>query len=362
MLALFSLKIEPDGTRSHSDGSLFSLPPELCDMYRLNQYYSISSQGWSVSEFGYLCYQRTTKSGTRHILPGLYLTDGPKPKKKFHGYRPILSKRDVEAYVASHIDRNEGFMQQAEQEMTALVHDLRHLSSAIYHSTEQAQRAFRQDDRSELSEGLKTIVATQTMLRVRIDYLDYVSGVDRFEDDTKITVFSRVDKVVRCFTATANDKAVRLNLRGQSFRITRGPNILDIVPYSIIDNAIKYSPKNCDVTVSVFDTADRTTVSVASMGPCLGEEEFETVFERSVRGKNAAKLRPSGTGLGLAVAKDIIEVFGGEISVKPSGEVSLFDEVPHQNIEFRFSVPTFGEDLVRARRFQNRRSRRISKA
>ena len=358
MLALFSIIVQPDDTYVVSNGSLVHLPPELCGKHRVSQYLKISSEGWTVSELGYLCLHRTTKSGLRYIFPGLYLIDGPKPKKKIYDYKPSLSKKDIETYAEEHIQRSEAQKVQAELELTALIHDLRHLSTAIYHSAEQAERAARDNDRSEIFEGIKTVIATQTMLKARINYLDYTNGVDRFDANTEISVFSRVDKVVRCFSASAMDKRVSLRLSGQSFRLTRGPNILDIVPYTLIDNAIKYSPPNYDVEVSVYDTDDNTVVSVTSVGPDIAGEEQAKIFERGVRGNHATEMRPSGTGLGLAVATEIIEKFGGELSVVCIGNSLLIEKVPHREIRFRFTVPSFGEDTNRMERFEAGRTRR----
>ncbi len=262
-------------------------------------------------------------------------------------------------YVDSHLERRKNFRAQAEQEMTALVHDLRHLSGAIYHSAEQADRAFQQNNRSEMQEGLRTIVATQTMLKARINYLDYISGVDRFELDERIPIYSRVDKVVRCFSAAAKDRKLRIKLSGSSFRVTSGPNILEIVPYTLIDNAIKYSPPNYQVEVSVYDTDDHTIVTVASVGPQILETEKENIFKQGVRGEKAVKVRPTGTGLGLAVAKDIVDQFNGSITVRNLEEVCNVDDVPHHLISFEFKVPSFGEDAGRKNRFTlGKRTRR----
>lgn len=89
MLAFFSLIVQPDGSHTQSNGSLLHLPAELCDPHRIKSYLALTSDGWTVSEFGYLCFQRITRSGVRYIFPGLYLTDGPKPRKKFYGYKPL---------------------------------------------------------------------------------------------------------------------------------------------------------------------------------------------------------------------------------------------------------------------------------
>ena len=167
-----------------------------------------------------------------------------------------------------------------------------------------------------------------------------------------------MDKVKRCFESNAKSKNIDLHLSGESFRLARGPNILDIVTYTFVENAIKYSPKNKHVEISVEDTANSTRVSVSSFGPVIEKEELQEVFKRGGRGKNARKLRPSGTGLGLSVAKEIIDVFAGSIAVTPQGEIFIHDNVPFQRVTFSFVVPTAGEDEKRKRRIDRVRSRR----
>jgi len=330
-----------------SQGSLFKLPPELCDHYRVDRYKSIEPDGWHTSEFGYLLYRKTDDMGRVYILPGLYLEDAPKPKKIFYGYKASNTKIMIEEYLKQHMSRSREQRLLAEESTTALVHDLRHLSSAIYHSAEQAERARSNRNNAELADSLKTIVATQTMLKARIDYLDYTTGSDRFEAVEKIPVFSRVDKVVRCFRAAAKDKSVDIHLSGQSYRFTKGPNILDIVPYTLIDNAIKYTPPNNKVDVGVYDLDGKTVVSISSIGPVVLSGEHDKIFEAGFRGKTASTLRPSGTGIGLSVAKEIVEKFSGEISIRQEGDVIKNSGIDFLTTTFTFSVPSSGEDKYR---------------
>lgn len=347
MLAYFSIIVELDGTCNISQGSLFKLPPELCDRFRIQRYKLVTQDGWSVSEFGYLLLRKTDDLGRIYILPGLYLHDGPKPTKKFYGYKANNTKEMVEEYFHSHISYSREQRLIAEESITALVHDLRHLSSAIYHSAEQAERAHANGNNVELSDSLRTIIATQTMLKARIDYLDYTTGVDRFETLEKIPVYSRVDKVVRCFRAAARDKFISIELSGESYRFTKGPNILDIVPYTLIDNAIKYSPAHSRVGVSVYDTDEKTIVSISSIGPAIHADERDKIFESGFRGKSAVTLRPAGTGIGLSVAKEIIQKFSGAISINQSGEPFERNGIKYQATEFTFSVPSSGRDKSR---------------
>jgi len=342
MLAFFSLIRDRNGEFEISDGTLFNIPIELRDNFRLRSYKYIKKDGWSISEYGYSTLIMPDYNGNRYIIPGLYLTNGPRPNKKFYGYKPIFSKNEVEKYLEHHINRNKLHFEKAEEELTALVHDLRQLSSSIYHSATEARTHVENDDLESVKDSLKTVIATQTMLKVRTDFLDFSGGSNRFDEFERkeIPVYSRVDKVVRCFRAIARSKCISISISGPSYQLANGPNILDIVPYTIIDNAIKYARSNTEIKINVQDTEDKTIVKISSFGPSIESDELKSIFIRGYRGKNAKKERSIGTGIGLSVAKEVIELFGGEIFVHVGDDKNVFRGIDYSEISFVFSLPT----------------------
>ncbi|MEP3113267.1 HAMP domain-containing sensor histidine kinase [Nisaea sp.] len=352
MFAFFSVTVSDNNDLTTSPGSLITLPPELRDEYRIKKYSEIINQGWTTTEFGYSAYVKIDSFGNRYILPGLYLSDGPVPKKKFYGYKPLFSKKQVENYLSQQLEAIAEVRASSDAELTMLVHDLRHLSSSIYHSAIEAKNAHEGNNKSSnlVSQNIETVIATQTMLKVRIDYLDFANNIDRFDDEDEIPVYSRVDKVVRCFRAIAGSKRIQIRLSGQSYRLARGPNVLDIVPYTIIDNAIKYSPPNKRIDVVVRDSENETIVEISSTGPKIEDAELYHLFSQGFRGKNAIQFRNSGTGLGLAVAKKIIDIFGGKIWASSMIAGNGDGNIEMSNVRFSFSVPTAGEDQLRRRK------------
>lgn len=362
-LAFTSIHINAQGQHTYVEGSLFSLPPELCDQFRMSRYLELKNLGWSKSEFGYMAYMVEDGAGNRLIIPGLYLTDGARPAKKIHGYKPQFSAGQIENYVKSYLSLQDDARRSSEYELTALVHDLRHLSSSIYHSAVEAENASRSHNWSKTADGIKTIIASQTMLKVRIDYLDFSNSVDRFDEAERIPVYSRVDKVIRCFKAAANDKNIFIDLAGESYRLASGPNILDIAPYTLIENAIKYSPNNKTILVSVADRQEDTIVSITSVGPKIKEGEVDKIFDPHFRGEHAVKVRSTGTGQGLSVARRVIEAFNGDVSVSQAEETEFIGEIPYSEITFLFRVPTSGEDERRRQKFaQTKRRRKVRHA
>lgn len=339
MLAFPHLLIEPSGDFRFSDGLLFKLPPELCDQYRLEKYSSISKIGWSQSELGYWALARRDGRHNLIILPGLILLDAAQPSKKFHGYRATFSKAQVEQYLDSFIEWQNGVQDATDAELGALIHDLRHLSGAIYHNAVEAESSIKSGNLLTARDRIKSIIASQTMLKVRIDYLDYSNSVGRFIGNEKIPVYRRVDKVIRCFRADASHKKIEINLTGRSYQSASGPNIFDIAPYTVLENAIKYAPRETEIDVYVSDNDSSTTVEILSVGPSLLEGETERIFDRGYRGSHAKSVRPNGTGLGLSVADSVVRTFNGSIAVSQES-AGIWNGIPHSKIKFTFTIPT----------------------
>lgn len=361
LLAFPSIYIDTRGVHEFRDGALYSLPPELTDNFRMSKYITLRKNGWQRTEFGYYALVKEDRLGGLYILPGLYLSDEQPPLKKIKGYNAHFTKKQVEGYLERHLQWEEEIRRKSELELTALVHDLRHLSGSIYHSAIEAESALNAIDSRRTAEGIRTIIAAQTMLKVRIDYLDFANSVDRFEEAERIPVYSRVDKVIRCFRASARHRNIEIELNGESFRLAVGPNILDIVPYTLIENAIKYAPANSTVLVRVEDADQSSTVTVTSKGPEIETAELEALFRRGFRGINASKLKSTGTGLGLAVAYSVLQEFQGKITVGQTGDVRMIDGIPYRDISFSFTVPTSGEDMARRRRRMDTQQRKLAR-
>jgi len=82
---------------------------------------------------------------------------------------------------------------------------------------------------------------------------------------------------------------------------------------NIVDNAIKYSTTEKHVTVRGAATAKSVTLTVRDRGTGIARKDLSRVFERFYRGKNVTS---SGSGLGLPIAKRIVESHGGRIDVR----------------------------------------------
>ena len=85
----------------------------------------------------------------------------------------------------------------------------------------------------------------------------------------------------------------------------------------MLDNALKYSPKNEYVTIRLNKSGrDQAVLSVHNMGEPISEEDIGKIFDRFYRADKSRST--SGYGLGLAMAKEIAAIHGGKITVQSS--------------------------------------------
>ncbi len=88
----------------------------------------------------------------------------------------------------------------------------------------------------------------------------------------------------------------------------------------LLDNADRYSPPPSTIEVSARLVEDSIALRVADSGPGVTPDEQSRIFDKFYRGRHSARF-PHGTGMGLAIAKGIVEAHGGGISVtgRPEG-------------------------------------------
>ena len=119
------------------------------------------------------------------------------------------------------------------------------------------------------------------------------------------------------FALTAKRKNIRLHLDVEEYKgspeIIADEEKIARVVFNLLSNAMKYSPKDGDIYVSLRDEeGSRLRIDVRDTGNGIAKEEVPRVFERFFQAKGAA----SGTGIGLALVKSFVELHHGEAKVE----------------------------------------------
>lgn len=108
---------------------------------------------------------------------------------------------------------------------------------------------------------------------------------------------------------------------------------------NILENAIKYTPENGTIAVDAWVNSAALKVAVRDNGVGIPEAEHEKVFERFYRIEKARSSKTGGSGIGLAIVKEIMSLFGGSVELRSApGEGSTFTLV--------FPLVALGSDNV----------------
>ncbi|MDD3647499.1 MAG: ATP-binding protein [Candidatus Dojkabacteria bacterium] len=131
----------------------------------------------------------------------------------------------------------------------------------------------------------------------------------------KIDLKEIVKESQRNLNKIAIDKEIRLDLTitGKDFVTQGNSELLQRAIMNLIENAIKYSPEKSTVKIEMGTKNDRIIVSIIDQGDGIGKEDHKRIFERFYRVDKSRSRQTGGAGLGLAIAKKIVELHKGKL-------------------------------------------------
>lgn len=130
--------------------------------------------------------------------------------------------------------------------------------------------------------------------------------------------------------------SVRQNLN-ESLIVMGDEQRIRQVFYNTIDNAIKYSHKAKQITLTLTATKDEVVYTIHNKGIYVDAEEVERIGERFYRADKARNRATGGTGLGLSIVKEIVRLHHGKFT---------FDSNSHNGTTVRITLPKFREEEV----------------
>lgn len=172
---------------------------------------------------------------------------------------------------------------------------------------------------------------TRRMARLVEDLLDVTRleagtlGVERVAVDAGVLL----DRAYQDCSAFAGQAAVRLNERAPDapWSVEADPDRIVQVLDNLIENALKFTPAGGEVTIGAERAEDEIVFSVADSGIGMSRDVLDRMFERLWQGAPDRR----GVGLGLGIAKMIVEAHGGRIWA---------DSTPGRGTRVSFALPT----------------------
>lgn len=103
---------------------------------------------------------------------------------------------------------------------------------------------------------------------------------------------------------------------------------------NILKNAVAYSYEGSEITISSRYEQNMAVLSFENHGKTIPQQKLNSIFEKFFRLDEARRTNTGGAGLGLAIAKEIVELHGGKISASSSNEKTVFQvELPVKELE-----------------------------
>lgn len=231
--------------------------------------------------------------------------------------------------------------------VTLAAHQLRTPASAVKWSLQM----LLDEDLGKLSEEQKEVIektrrTNEKMIRLVNDLLN-VAQIEEGKYLSEMTL-SDIEKLIESMIDTFKEKIMQKKIRFEFRKSgTELPKVMidiekmKIAVRNILDNAITYTLPGGKVIVSTEAEEKKIEVRVRDTGLGIPEYQQKKVFTKFFRGDNIMKVETEGTGLGLFIAKNIIEAHGGKI---------WFESEKGKGSVFYFTLPVrekFGEFLTK---------------
>lgn len=208
---------------------------------------------------------------------------------------------------------------QRERSFTRMAaHELKTPLAILRLNTENALQATNpQDLQHDLANILKGIDRSSRLIQQLLT-LARVESLHFLEPST-INLNHLIQQVIADLVPLALKNNQEISYQGIPARVEGDDSLLRILFSNLIDNAIRYSGKGSEITVSISETKDCYFIDVADNGTVIAEEVREKLFDNFYRSNRETG---DGAGLGLTITRDIARIHGGDIELL-HGNVNL---------------------------------------
>ncbi|MGB0844076.1 MAG: sensor histidine kinase [Alphaproteobacteria bacterium] len=174
------------------------------------------------------------------------------------------------------------------------------------------QRVSNSKNRNSLKSMIRAIDESSRAAGQLLDHAMITFRADHLEL-VEVDLFTLADELATRLSPIAQMKDIKIEVCGEvGISIMGDPILLQNAVRNLIDNALKYSPHDAKVEISVGEHPSPNLL-ICDEGPGFHTEEMEALTKRFERGRNASD--SVGSGLGLTIAKDVAIAHGGKLTL-----------------------------------------------
>ncbi len=144
-------------------------------------------------------------------------------------------------------------------------------------------------------------------------------------DQETVNLTRMLEQITYEFNPILSEKGLKWDLQlAQDVYIICDPDKLERVFDNLFRNAVNYSYRDTSITATLTQTADSAEFILKNRGKSIPPEKLDRIFEQFFRSDSSRASVTGGAGLGLAIAKEIVELHGGTIAAESSDESIVF--------------------------------------
>lgn len=276
----------------------------------------------------------TVVVGLRLVRPLRLLTVAARQPVDRQGSVPVTTRDEI-GYLATAFNdlsaRREALEQQRKAMVGDIAHELRTPLTNIRTWLETARDGAVEVD----AEVIDLLVEEAILLHHIVDDLRDIAAADSgslriHREHTYLR--DLLDQVREAHRSASEAAGVRLDLAADADLMSYvDPVRLRQVVGNLVSNALRHTPPGGEVTIKADAVGDRLIVTVTDTGAGIAPEDLPKVFDRFWRADSSRSRTTGGSGLGLSIARQLVQAHGGDLTATSS---------PGLGATFRIDVPS----------------------
>ena len=176
------------------------------------------------------------------------------------------------------------------------------------------------DDPQMQKKSIKIMQTQANKMQILIDDLLMLNRIEQQEHiklRDRVSINEVLKEVISNYTELANEKNINIKFINtkKNFLVKGDKDKLTVLFKNILDNAIKYSLPNADISFEVNSKNGKVLIFIKDQGIGIPKKDILRITERFYRSDNGKKLKIEGTGIGLSIVKHIINQHEGELRI-----------------------------------------------